>query len=42
MPVDTLISDGPRTKQNQKSYKKESFPVLEMTCAACAVSVEHA
>lgn len=27
-------------KSNSKNLKKQSFPVLEMTCAACAVSVE--
>src|SRR5436190_13897226 len=26
--------------QNQQAYIRRSFPVLEMTCAACAVSVE--
>jgi Cu2+-exporting ATPase len=31
----TLESDNVQT-----DYKKETFPVLEMTCAACAVSVE--
>lgn len=28
------------SKSKSGSYKKQSFPVLEMTCAACAVSVE--
>jgi Cu2+-exporting ATPase len=29
-----------RTKPDVLQYKRESFPVLEMSCAACAVSVE--
>lgn len=40
MSVTTLITDVHKTKQGQKSFKKETFPVLEMTCAACAGSVE--
>src|SRR5215210_6720517 len=40
MPVDTLITDKPKIKSSPKGYIKETFPVLEMTCAACAVSVE--
>ena len=40
MPVDTLTIDEPKVKQSQKSFRKDTFPVLEMTCAACAVSVE--
>lgn len=38
MSTDTAI---PKKTINGKSvYKKETFPVLEMTCAACAISVE--
>ncbi|HLL44272.1 MAG TPA: cation transporter, partial [Segetibacter sp.] len=40
MRVDTLITNKPKIKSRPKGYIKESFPVLEMTCAACAVSVE--
>lgn len=35
----TAISLKSNPKQSAQ-YKKESFPVLEMTCAACATSVE--
>jgi Cu2+-exporting ATPase len=38
MYPDTIINTKP-TKRNS-IYKKETFPVLEMTCAACAISVE--
>jgi P-type Cu2+ transporter len=27
-------------KNNAQKYKRETFPVLDMTCAACAISVE--
>lgn len=38
MSIDIAI---PKKTINGKSiYKKETFPVLEMTCAACAISVE--
>lgn len=30
----------PRNKQALEEYTRDTFPVLEMTCAACAVSVE--
>lgn len=36
MVSDNPIIENPKTTQ----YKRETFPVLEMTCAACAVSVE--
>lgn len=38
MSTDTLINK--KVSGNKTTYKKESFPVLEMSCAACAVSVE--
>src|SRR5687768_12871351 len=40
MPVDILSIDEPKARQTQKGFRKETFPVLEMTCAACAISVE--
>jgi Cu2+-exporting ATPase len=40
MSVDTLPIEGSKLKSKEEGYKKETFPVLEMTCAACAVSVE--
>lgn len=36
MALNTLTSE----KNKNTAYKRESFPVLEMACAACAVSVE--
>ncbi|MGK2862426.1 MAG: heavy metal translocating P-type ATPase, partial [Chitinophagaceae bacterium] len=38
MSTDTLINK--KVSANKTTYKKENFPVLEMSCAACAVSVE--
>ena len=35
----TIVKDGPPNIVRQNTVKK-TFPVLEMTCAACAVSVE--
>ena len=32
--------DSAAAKQNTTASVRETFPVLEMTCAACAVSVE--
>ncbi len=37
--MSTAISVQPQAARTNKQMK-ESFPVLEMTCAACAVSVE--
>ena len=34
------ISETPHKAARRGQYKREIFPVLEMTCAACAVSVE--
>ncbi|HYG18280.1 MAG TPA: heavy metal translocating P-type ATPase [Ohtaekwangia sp.] len=34
------VSDTPAAKPSNGKYVRETFPVLEMTCAACAVSVE--
>lgn len=34
------INFEPGNKSKMNTIKKQSFPVLEMTCAACAVSVE--
>ena len=38
--MSTLINTETKKDQLKGSYKKETFPVLEMTCAACAISVE--
>ncbi len=35
-----LINTETKKDQLKGGYKKETFPVLEMTCAACAISVE--
>lgn len=41
MATDTLQHKRPESKTRPApAYTKETFPVLEMTCAACAVSVE--
>jgi len=41
MSTDTLIASEHTTpKKGKPIIYKESFPVLEMTCAACAISVE--
>ena len=34
------LTETTLTKTSAREYKKETFPVLEMTCAACAISVE--
>ncbi len=34
------VSELEEQKTVRKGFKRETFPVLEMTCAACAVSVE--
>src|SRR5687768_18568165 len=36
----SAVSETQLKKTSNGVYKKETFPVLEMTCAACAVSVE--
>src|SRR5688572_11795114 len=36
----STITETKISKADQGQYKRETFPVLEMTCAACAVSVE--
>src|SRR5690606_27136686 len=33
-------AEKPSKKSSKSTYTSDSFPVLEMTCAACAVSVE--
>jgi len=38
--MSTDITIPKKTVNTKTVYKKETFPVLEMTCAACAVSVE--
>ena len=38
MTTDTEVK--PEKKKLSPTYIKEEFPVLEMTCASCAVSVE--
>src|SRR5688572_28961908 len=39
--MNTAIIDRPSTiKKNSSTIIQETYPVLEMTCAACAVSVE--
>ena len=38
--MSTLINTETKKDQLKGSYTKETFPVLEMTCAACAISVE--
>lgn len=38
--MSTLINIQKEKDQLKGGYKKETFPVLEMTCAACAISVE--
>jgi Cu2+-exporting ATPase len=35
-----ILKDVRGRKRISKEYRKDSFPVLEMTCGACAVSVE--
>lgn len=35
-----LHQEAPATRKHKAGTTKETFPVLEMTCAACAVSVE--
>lgn len=36
----TLMAAPPKTAHTKNSITRQIFPVLEMTCAACAVSVE--
>ena len=38
--MSTLKNTETKKEQLKGGYKKETFPVLEMTCAACAISVE--
>ncbi|MFN4315317.1 MAG: heavy metal translocating P-type ATPase [Chitinophagaceae bacterium] len=38
--MSTDIAIPKKTINGKSIYKKETFPVLEMTCAACAISVE--
>lgn len=38
--MEALIFDKPSIKKASNKYIKKTFPVLGMTCAACAVSVE--
>ncbi len=38
--MSTDIAISKKTINGKPIYKKETFPVLEMTCAACAISVE--
>ena len=38
--MEALISDNSSIKKASDKYIKKTFPVLGMTCAACAVSVE--
>lgn len=38
--MSTDIAIHKKTINGKDIYKKETFPVLEMTCAACAISVE--
>ena len=38
--MSTDIAIPKKTINGKSVYKKETFPVLEMTCAACAISVE--
>lgn len=40
MKQETLLKKSASTKTKSTTLVKETFPVLEMTCAACAVSVE--
>ena len=41
MSIATIIKGEPaRQQKNKLAAIKESFPVLEMTCASCAISVE--
>lgn len=40
MKQETMKQQSVSVKTNSKTLVKETFPVLEMTCAACAVSVE--
>ena len=40
MKQETLNKKSVSTKTKGSTLVKETFPVLEMTCAACAVSVE--
>ena len=35
-----IMQQEPAISKKKKGIVKESFPVLEMTCAACAISVE--
>jgi P-type Cu2+ transporter len=38
--MEVLTKPEAKFKKGESTYIKETFPVLEMTCAACAVSVE--
>jgi len=41
MPIATIVKgESERQQKNKITTIRESFPVLEMTCAACAISVE--
>ena len=40
MSAISVTENKVESKVNTKDIRRESFPVLEMTCAACAVSVE--
>lgn len=40
MLMNTPVENTTIKEVSSASYKKQTFPVLEMTCAACAVSVE--
>ena len=35
-----LLPQQPAATHKKNTFIKETFPVLEMTCAACAISVE--
>ncbi len=40
MNMETNAATGTSAEKQNGNYQKQTFPVLEMTCAACAVSVE--
>src|SRR5690606_14099292 len=40
MIMDTAVHDSQMKTGSDPAYAKQTFPVLELTCAACAMSVE--
>ena len=38
--MSTVINTTAKKEATKSVYKRDIFPILEMTCAACAISVE--